>query len=75
MDVAKETNLSKEEVLWMFVELGAMMMVFSQEEMSVTVIIRKTAKSSKELKNWEIIAKATYGLFIDGGKFIESQKQ
>ncbi len=64
--IAKELKLSKEEVLWMYVELGQSLAIASQNDPAVRRSLNEREKHLSEYKNWERIAKLNYDLHKEG---------
>ena len=60
--VAAELDLSKEEVMWMYIELGQSLACASQNDPAVKRSLDKRAENLSEYENWNSIAKLTYEL-------------
>lgn len=59
--IARELNIPKEEVLFMFVEFGNTFMILSQEKENVLLAEDIDKRGHlKEYKHWKEIAKITY---------------
>lgn len=65
--IAKELKISKEEVLWVFVELGMNLLIISQKDPKVSKKL-KQREDLPEYKNWEAIAKLQYKYWLAGAK-------
>lgn len=61
--IAKELDISAEEVLWMFIEMGNTFLILSQEDAELAKGI-DTRGHLKEYKHWKQIAKVVHESFI-----------
>lgn len=65
--IADELKISKEEILWVFVEFGQSLAASSQENKAIYNAISKR-NHFPEYKNWERISKLLYEFLIAGKK-------
>ena len=66
--ISQELKVPKEEVLWMFVELGQALAITSQSDPTCNRSLKERGENLPEYKNWERIAKLNYELHQEGQK-------
>ena len=64
--IATELKIPEAEVLWVLVELGSTLSVWSQQDEKVWDLINKTGGTNVEYKNWDKIAKSLFAAFNRG---------